>query len=268
MKNTNVKANGHGSDQKANVTKKDSFQLKNLLSNVEKNGIFRFQIGLIITLALVYGAFQITSSIVPLPDPPPLSIDESSLYSSFQLAEIKIEKVEEKQKSAPKKVFEPTKFEIIDDNETAKVETELLAQVSAGSDDGVTGIDYAEPVDDVDVETVLMDLVDEAPIFPGCEKVAENERVACFQKQLQKHIRRKFRYPDAAVTMQQQGRVTVLFKVGATGVVEDVKMRGPHKILETEARRIMSSIPKMTPGKQKGRAVKVSYTIPINFQLN
>ena len=57
-----------------------------------------------------------------------------------------------------------------------------------------------------------------------------------------------------------------MFAIDKNGVVTNIKTRGPDKILEKEAIRIISLLPKMTPGMQRGKAVKVTYSLPINFK--
>jgi len=63
------------------------------------------------------------------------------------------------------------------------------------------------------------------------------------------------------------GKVFVIFKIDRNGAIVDVKSRGPDKNLEKEAERIIKKLPKMTPGKQRGRPVGVPYTYPIVFRL-
>ena len=67
--------------------------------------------------------------------------------------------------------------------------------------------------------------------------------------------------------MGVQGRVSVIFVIQEDGSIGDIRMRGPDKNLEAEARRIIEKLPKMTPGKQRGRPVKVPFSIPITFKL-
>jgi len=64
-----------------------------------------------------------------------------------------------------------------------------------------------------------------------------------------------------------QGRVNVMFVIDKDGSITDINMRGPNANLEKEAKRIISKLPKMTPGKQRGTAVKVPFAIPITFKL-
>lgn len=107
--------------------------------------------------------------------------------------------------------------------------------------------------------------VDEVPIFPGCEN--EIDQRACFNKMIQKHISKNFRYPQEAQEQGIQGRVSTMFIISEDGTIQNLKMRGPNHLLEDEVARIISRLPKMIPGKQDGRAVRVPFSIPISFKL-
>jgi len=109
--------------------------------------------------------------------------------------------------------------------------------------------------------------IEEVPIFPGCERVAKSDRRKCFQEKIMKHINKNFRYPEIAQEMGIQGRVFVQFMIGKDGNISGIRTRGPDKNLEKEANRIISKLPKMTPGKQRGRPVRVPFSIPITFRL-
>lgn len=129
------------------------------------------------------------------------------------------------------------------------------------------------PILDIDKEAiVIQDQVDipftqveKVPIFPGCED-ADNKR-ACFQQHMQKHISENFRYPQEAQENGIQGRVNIMFVIQNDGNIGNVRMRSPDKILEAEAARIISLLPQMTPGEHKGKKVRVAYSIPITFKL-
>ena len=126
-------------------------------------------------------------------------------------------------------------------------------------------------VNDIDVidedipDEVSFIVIEDVPVFPGCENA--NDKRACFQEKMQKHIRKNFRYPELAQEMGLQGRVNVIFTIQKDGSIGNVRMRGPHQLLEGEAERIISKLPQMTPGKQRGTAVKVPFAIPITFKL-
>ena len=114
-------------------------------------------------------------------------------------------------------------------------------------------------------ETIPFAVVEEVPVFPGCEDAA-NPR-ACFQEKMQKHISKNFRYPEEAQKQGIQGRVAVMFTIDEEGNIIDIKKRGPDKILEDETVRIIEKLPQMQPGKSGGKAVRVPFSIPITFKL-
>ncbi len=116
-----------------------------------------------------------------------------------------------------------------------------------------------------DGETVEFAIVEEVPVFPGCE--SEDDKRACFQKNIQRHISKNFRYPQEAQEKEIQGKVAIMFTISENGSIENVKMRGPHQLLEEEAERIISRLPEMKPGKHNGELVNVAYSIPITFKL-
>jgi len=127
-------------------------------------------------------------------------------------------------------------------------------------------------VEEVKVEEVEEDIevpfavIEKVPIFPGC-KGSNDELKACFQAKVQEHVLKNFKYPELAQDMGISGKVFVLFAIDKNGNISDIKTRGPDKVLEKEAERIISLLPKMIPGKQRGKAVKVPYSVPIYFKL-
>lgn len=128
-------------------------------------------------------------------------------------------------------------------------------------------------VDDVDVTEIEEDIrvpfavVEKVPTWPGCKGKSNAELKKCFQDQMIKHVSKNFKYPPAAIDRHLRGKVFVLFMINSEGMVSDIKTRGPDKILEKEAARIISILPKMQPGKQRGKPVNVPYSIPITFTL-
>ena len=125
-------------------------------------------------------------------------------------------------------------------------------------------VEIEDDFDDVDVPFAV---IEDVPIFPGCERVAKSKRRDCFQEKINKHIRKNFRYPEIAQEMGVQGRVYVNFIISKDGSIKNIRMRGPDKNLEKEAARIIGKLPNMTPGKQRGRPVRVPFSIPITFRL-
>ena len=110
------------------------------------------------------------------------------------------------------------------------------------------------------------DSVERPPIYPGCEPYIQQLR-SCFQTKIQTHINKNFRYPEFAQKTGIQGRVFVYFIIDKDGSVVGIKTRGPHPILEIEAKRIISILPKFIPGYVDGKAVRVPFSMPITFKL-
>jgi len=158
----------------------------------------------------------------------------------------------------------PEVIEVVEDEE--EVEETVIESTETNEDEiiEVEEVEIEEEFDDVDVPFAV---IEDVPIFPGCEKVSKSERRNCFQQQMNKHIRKNFRYPEIAQEMGIQGRVYVNFIISKDGSITNIRMRGPDKNLEKEAQRIISRLPTMTPGKQRGRAVRVPFSIPITFRL-
>ena len=157
----------------------------------------------------------------------------------------------------------PDIIEVVEDD----IEVEETVFESTESDEEtevieVADVDYAEEPTDVDVP---FSVIENVPVFPGCENATDKR--ACFNTMMLKHISKTFRYPEIAQEMGIQGRVSVMFTIQKDGSIGNVRMRGPDKNLEKEAARIISKLPKMTPGKQRGNAVRVPFSIPINFVL-
>jgi len=94
------------------------------------------------------------------------------------------------------------------------------------------------------------------------------DKRACFIEKLNEHIRKYFNYPKEAQELKIQGRVSLLFTISTDGSIKNIRKRGPHALLENEAVRIIERLPKLKPGKQKGEAVDVPFSIPITFRLN
>ncbi|MGB5821254.1 MAG: energy transducer TonB [Saonia sp.] len=157
----------------------------------------------------------------------------------------------------------PEVIEIVEDEE--EVEETVIESTETSQDEEVIEVDDVAVEEDFEDVDVPFAVIEDVPIFPGCE--SKSDKRACFNEMMQKHIRKNFRYPEIAQEMGVQGRVSVMFTIQKDGSIGNVRMRGPDKNLEKEAARIIGKLPKMTPGKQRGRAVRVPFSIPITFKL-
>ena len=157
---------------------------------------------------------------------------------------------------APKIPVLSDQIDIVDDN--IKVDDNIL-NLEDDANLGVEIMDYVEEVQEevVEEEAIPFALVEEKPQFQGGD-------ANTFSKWVAQHLE----YPEIAKENGVSGRVMVQFTVNPNGSVSDVKvLRGVDPSLDREAVRVIQSSPKWTPGKQRDRAVKVTYQFPVIFQL-
>lgn len=139
----------------------------------------------------------------------------------------------------------------------------------------VSNLSFAQevvPVAELESESELpFQVIEKIPEFEACEGLQSNESRACFNKQIQKHILKHLTYPPEAQIQNIQGKVYVAFVIDKEGYITELKARGPRvvgvNLLEDESIRIMKLLPKLKPGIQRGKPVKVRYTLPIAFKL-
>ena len=157
---------------------------------------------------------------------------------------------------APKIPILSDQIDIIDDN--IKVDNEMM-NLEDNDNLGIEIKDYVEETveEEVEEEAIPFQLVEKKPSFQGGDA-----------NDFSKWVNERLVYPEIAKENGVQGRVMLQFTVGADGKVSNVKvLRGVDPSLDKEAVRVVSMSPKWTPGKQRDRNVKVTYTFPVIFQL-
>lgn len=134
-------------------------------------------------------------------------------------------------------------------------------------------VEVTEVAEEVGVEEVIADvpfaIIENVPIYPGCEKKKNNEdRKKCMNEKIKKFVDKNFDTGLAnELGLEGRQRITVQFKIDNKGNVVGVQSRAPHPRLKSEAARVVNKLPKMTPGMQRGKAVTVVYALPIIFQV-
>ena len=111
-------------------------------------------------------------------------------------------------------------------------------------------------------------MIENVPIFPGCETGTNDQKRQCMSDKVKKFVNKKFN-TDLAGDLGLSGRqrIIVAFKIDKSGNIVNVRARAPHPRLAQEAERVVKALPKMKPGKQRGKAVIVPYSLPIIFQV-
>ena len=217
-------------------------------ANLENKKLMFIQIGMIISLLIAWLAFEHKSY-------DKREIDASLLNREVALDEEMVEITkQEEQKPQPVEVpKQTTQLEIVQDD----VETEDI-NINAEVEQNEVIEEYVAPevVEEEVVEQEIFQIVEEMPSFPGGEG------------KLLEYVAKNIKYPQIARETGIQGRVFVGFVVEPDGSVSNVKiLRGIGGGCDEEAMRVIKSLPKWKPGKQRGKAVRVSYQIPVMFKL-
>ena len=215
-------------------------------ANLENKKLMFTQIGLIISLAVAWLVFEIKS------------YDKREFGDVGRTVEVVEEEMVEitKQEQKPQPVEVPkqtTQIQVVEDD----VEVEDV-EINAEVDQNEVIEEYVAPeVEEEEVvEAEIFTIVEEMPDFPG--------GVAKLQEYLIKNIK----YPQMARESGIQGRVFVNFVVEPDGHVSNVNvMRSLGGGCDEEAIRVVKAMPKWKPGKQRGKPVRVSYILPVNFKL-
>jgi len=128
--------------------------------------------------------------------------------------------------------------------------------------------EYFEVVEMEEGIEVPFAVIENVPIFPGCDKGNNDAKKKCMSQEITKFVQRKFNTGFAGdLGLSGRQRISVIFKIDKSGSVFGVRARAPHPRLEKEATRVINLLPDMKPGKQRGEAVIVSYSLPIIFQV-
>jgi len=214
-----------------------------------KKTIF-LEIGFVITLLIVWGAFEFSTKAEKAEEFGPLAITEDVVE------EIPITRQEQIELPPP-----PPQQTVADIIEVVDDKIEINEDLTIDEADENTAVEIQEivevaPVEEEEEEAAPFVIVEDMPEFKGGEKA------------LLKYIAEHVVYPEIAKENDIQGTVYVKFVVNEKGKVTNVGLlRGVDPLLDKEAIKVIESLPDWKPGKQSGKNVKVSMQVPIKFQL-
>lgn len=119
------------------------------------------------------------------------------------------------------------------------------------------------------ISDVPFAVIEEVPVFPGCESLTSNEeRKSCMSQKITDFINSNFDTSlGKKLGLKGINRVYVQFRINKDGSVEVLGTRAPHDALGAEAERVINLLPKMTPGEHQGKKVGVLYSLPITFKV-
>ena len=220
-------------------------------ANLENKKLLFTELGLVISLAITFGAFEYTSKetkVSMLDDTAEVVLEEEIIPIT--------QETPPPPPAAPKIPILSDQIDIVDDE--IELDDDMFMNLEDDASLGVEIMDYVEVEEEVvEEEAIPFQLVEEKPSFQGGDA-----------NQFSKWVNQRLVYPEIAKENGVQGRVNLQFTVEKDGTVTKVKvLRGVDPSLDKEAVRVVSMSPKWKPGKQRDRAVPVTYTFPVIFQL-
>ena len=122
--------------------------------------------------------------------------------------------------------------------------------------------------DEKKTDDVPFAIIEKVPVYPGCGGEDNKTLKKCMSEKITAHVSGKFKKKVITKLNLSPGsyRISVQFKIDKKGKVVNVRARSDYPELEKEAIRVVKTIPKMEPGKQKGKNVGVLYSLPILFK--
>lgn len=213
-------------------------------ADLENRRTLYTEIGLVVALLVVWGAFSYSTK-----EKAVASLGEDTMVVEVEDMVPITQETPPPPPEAPKIPVLSDQIDIVEDD--IKVEDNFMS-LEDDANLGVEIMDYVEEVKEevVEEEAIPFQLVEEKPSFNGGDA-----------NEFSKWVNSKLQYPEIAKENGVQGRVTLQFTVNPDGTVSNVKvLRGVDSSLDKEAVRVVSMSPKWKPGKQRDRAVKVTYT--------
>lgn len=233
---------------------------KNPKADVSRNGSIYFAVGLALMLFLTYSTLNYKTYDKSNIDIGKLNLDDE-LDEEIPIIEQIIPPP-----PPPPPPAAPEVIEVVEDEE--EVEETVIDSTETDQEEEIM------EVEDVEVEEVIEDVevpfavIENVPEYPGCERGSNADKRKCMSDKIAMFVQRKFN-TDLAGDLGLSGRqrISVIFKIDKNGNVTGVRSRAPHPSLEKEAARVINMLPKMKPGRQRGKPVIVPYSLPITFQV-
>jgi protein TonB len=233
---------------------------KNPKADLSKRSMLFFQLGMILMLFLAWQGIE-WKTYDRL-----LAVDTLNVGDELE-EEIPITQTVTPPPPPPPPPPAPEVIEVVEDEK--EVEETIIESTETDQEEEIMEIAEIEEVVEEEIDDVPFAVIENVPIYPGCENKAGNAgKKKCMSEKIQKFVQKKFDTELANdLGLEGRQRISVQFKIDKKGNVVDVRARAPHPKLEQEAVSVVRALPKMTPGKQRGKSVGVLYALPILFQV-
>jgi len=235
---------------------------KNIKADVSRNSSLFFAVGLALMLTLTYLTINYRSYEKEAIDIGQLNLDD------LEEEEIPITNQEIiPPPPPPPPPVVPEEIEIVEDEK--EIEETVIESTETDQEEEIVEVEEVE-VEEIeeDIE-VPFSVIENVPVFPGCEKEkGNNAKKQCMSDKISRFVNKKFNTELAGdLGLSGRQRINVIFKIDKTGNIIGIQARAPHPGLEKEAKRVIGLLPKMKPGRQRGKSVIVPYSLPILFQV-
>ena len=219
-------------------------------ASLEKDKLVYALMGLVFVLSLCYVAMEWTQKEVTTYDEP----DEIEAFQDEEMEDIQQTQQDTPPPPPPPAAQEVEVLNVVEDN----VETESIEVTSEDNPEEI--VEIAPPVEvkeDEEPEDVIFYVVESMPEFPGG------------QQAMYKYIGENLKYPVIAQENGIQGKVICQFTINKDGSLVDIEVvrSAGDASLDKEAMRVIKSMPKWKPGKQRNQPVRVKFTLPVTFKL-
>ncbi|TYP99659.1 protein TonB [Tenacibaculum adriaticum] len=235
---------------------------KNPKSNLENYSKLFMQLGLVLALFVTYISIENKTYDKQYGD-----LGAANMASDIEEETILIQNTPPPPPPSTPPPPAPEKIEVVEDDK--EVEETVIESTETDESEAVEVEEIVEVEEEEEVvEDVPFSIIEEVPIFPGCTG-SKAEKKECLNQKMQKHVQRYF---DAELANELglapgKKRIYLQFKIDKDGSITSINARAPHPRLKAEAIRIAKKLPKMLPGKQRGKPVRVGYTLPITFNV-
>ena len=233
---------------------------KNPKADVSRNGSIYFAVGLALMLFLTYSTLNYKTYDKSDIDIGKLNLDEE-LDEEIPIIEQVIPPP-----PPPPPPAAPEVIEVVEDEE--EIEETVIESTETDQEEEIVEVEDIEVEEVVEQVEVPFTVIENVPEYPGCDRGSNADKRKCMSDKIAKFVQRKFNTDlagDLGLTGRQ--RISVIFKIDKNGNVTGVRSRAPHPRLEKEAARVINMLPKMKPGRQRGKPVIVPYSLPITFQV-